>query len=118
MTDSTPTTGSITADLREFTAERDWDQFHDPKSLLLALVGEVGELAELFQWVAVGEARESFQSGERQQRAAEEIADVATYLWLLADSLGIEIGGAVLGKLEKSRVKFPAGDFKGNAPTK
>lgn len=70
----------LTADIRAFAEERDWEQFHDPKSLILALVGEVGELAELFQWVRADQAADEFSRPERKQRAAEEISDVLVYL--------------------------------------
>lgn len=114
-----PTTlESLVQKIRSFSDERDWDQFHDPKSLVLALVGEVGELAELFQWVPADRARVLFSEGERQRRAAEEIADVATYLIRLADTLGVDLAAAVLGKLAASRERFPAERFAGEAPLK
>lgn len=117
MADTTTVETLIQA-IRSFSDERDWDQFHDPKSLVLALVGEVGELAELFQWVPADQARFQFSEGERQRRAAEEIADVATYLMRLADTLGIDLAAAVLDKLAASREKFPAERFVGEAPVK
>src|ERR1700727_2455377 len=55
--------GELRERMRQFSAERDWGQFHDPKSVLLALVGEVGELAELFQWLAAGGAQDRTGSG-------------------------------------------------------
>lgn len=117
MVDTT-TVGTLIHEIRRFSEERDWDQFHDPKSLLLALVGEVGELAELFQWVSADQARALFSEGERRRRAAEEIADVATYLIRLADTLGIDLAAAVLDKLAASRKKYPAEEYAGEAPTK
>lgn len=104
--------------VREFRDERDWAQFHDPKSLILALVGEVGELSELFQWVPAGDAAVTFSAGERQRRAAEEISDVFIYLLGLADVLGIDLLQAAQAKLAASRARFPVAEVDGVAPLK
>ena len=108
----------LTAQIREFAVERDWEKFHDPKSLILALVGEVGELAELFQWIPADGALEEFAKPERTQRAAEEIADVLTYVLRLADVLGISAGEATTAKLANSRLRFAADAVHGQAPVK
>lgn len=118
MTDANDSIAALTAEIRKFARERDWEQFHDPKSLILALVGEVGELAELFQWVPAADAVAEFSADERQQRAGEEIADVLTYLLRLADVLGIDAGQAAGSKLENSRGRFAVSDVRGTAPTK
>ncbi|GIG40693.1 nucleotide pyrophosphohydrolase [Cellulomonas phragmiteti] len=108
----------LAAAVREFSRERDWEQFHDPKSLVLALVGEVGELAELFQWVPAAQAAERFAAPDRQARAAEEMADVLVYLVRLADVLGVDLGAAARAKLADSHRRFPATDHRGVAPHK
>ncbi|MEL4356663.1 MULTISPECIES: nucleotide pyrophosphohydrolase [unclassified Luteococcus] len=100
---------------RTFIAERDWGQFHDPKSLLLALVGEVGELAELFQWTPADEAKATCSHGERQQRAGEQMSDVLIYLLALADSLGIDLMEAAHHKLTAAEDRFPVEQVKGRA---
>ncbi|TWD73142.1 NTP pyrophosphatase (non-canonical NTP hydrolase) [Kribbella amoyensis] len=104
--------------MRAFTDERDWAQFHDPKSLLLALVGEVGELAELFQWVPADQAIERAASDPLRRRAAEELADVLAYLVRLADVLDIDLAEVTRAKLADSAQRFPAGDVRGEAPDK
>lgn len=109
---------ALTEDIREFAKERDWEQFHDPKSLILALTGEVGELAELFQWVKADDAVERFREPARKQRAAEEISDVLTYLLRLADVLEIDISTAARAKLQDSRRRFVPEVFSGLAPRK
>jgi dCTP diphosphatase len=109
---------ALTAEIREFARERDWEKFHDPKSVLLALVGEVGELAELFQWVPAADAVEVFTDPKRRQRAGEEISDVLIYLLRLADVLGVDVSDAVAAKLESSRQRFGAHDVAGRAPAK
>jgi len=108
----------LTAHIREFAVERDWEKFHDPKSLILALVGEVGELAELFQWIPAEGALEEFAEPERKQRAAEEISDVLIYLLRLADVLGVDLSHAAPAKLEDSRRRFEARTSSGVAPVK
>ena len=108
----------LTRLVREFSAERDWMQFNDPKSLVLALVGEVGEVAELFQWIPADRAATEFGPDGRQQRAAEELADVLVYLVRLADVLGIDLGAAARAKLADSHRRFPADTLRGVAPHK
>ena len=108
----------LTAAVRTFSQERDWEQFHDPKSLVLALVGEVGELAELFQWVPADSAAQRFAAPDRRARAAEEMADVLVYLVRLADVLGVDLGEAARAKRADSHRRFPAGEVRGVAPDK
>ena len=108
----------LTERIREFSRERDWEKFHDPKSLILALIGEVGELAELFQWIPADSALEHFADEKRQQRAAEEISDVLIYLLRLADVLGIDVGPEAHAKLSDSARRFEASSVHGTAPEK
>ena len=108
----------LTRLVREFSTERDWQQFHDPKSVILALVGEVGELAELFQWVPAHEAVERFSSPDRHARVSEEMADVLVYLVCLADVLGVDLGEAARAKLADSHRRFAADEVRGVAPDK
>lgn len=103
---------------RRFTTERDWAQFHDPKSLILALTGEVGELAELFQWVPAGEAKAIFEATDRKQRAAEEMSDVLIYLIALAQALDIDLVRAAHEKLSAAEDRFPVKEFSSRAPFK
>ena len=103
---------------REFTRERDWEQFHDPRSLILALVGEVGELAELFQWPDPRIEVAADMSSELNRRAAEEISDVLLYLIRLADVLNIDPLKSAQEKLNAAEKRFPAEEFKGFAPDK
>ena len=103
---------------REFTHERDWQQFHDPRSLILALVGEVGELAELFQWPGSQIADAADSDSELNRRASEEIADVLLYLVRLSDILSIDLLDVAHKKLSAAEQRFPAHDFKGLAPDK
>ncbi len=94
--------------MRLFTAERDWSGFHDPKSVLLALVGEVGELAELFQWLPSADAAKLGKADPLQTRAGEEMSDVLLYLVLLADVLDIDLAAAANAKLTQAALRYPA----------
>jgi len=104
--------------MRRFARDRDWGRFHDPKSVLLALVGEVGELAELFQWLPAEQASDMAHSEPLRTRAGEEMADVLLYLVLLADGLGIDLGAAAQAKLTDSERRFPVGPATARAPVK
>lgn len=110
--------GTLQADVRSFRDERDWAQFHDPKSLILAMVGEVGELAELFQWVPADEAATIFNEGSKKQRASEEMSDVLIYLLGLAEVLEVDVLAAAREKLAAARQRFPAAELRGVAPEK
>src|ERR1700728_4508553 len=96
--------------MRRFAEDRDWGQFHDPKSVLLALVGEVGELAELFQWLPAAQARSLAQSEPLRTRAGEEMSDVLLYLVLLADVLDIDLAAAAQAKMTDSERRLPVSD--------
>ena len=93
--------------LRDFAQARDWEQFHSPKNLAMALAVEAAELVEHFQWLTEAQSR----SPETVDRAAvaTEIADVQIYLVMLADKLGIDIEQAVMDKISANATKYPAG---------
>lgn len=103
----------IMATLRAFARERDWERFHSPKNLAMALSVEAAELLEHFQWITEAESRE-LGLDERAQ-VAEEIADVQIYLMTLADKLGIDLVASVDSKIEKNRAHYPAGEVRGSA---
>ncbi|CAN6479522.1 unnamed protein product [Victoria cruziana] len=93
--------------LEEFASARDWDQFHSPRNLLLAMVGEVGELSEIFQWK--GEVARGLPNWEERDKEhlGEELSDVLLYLIRLADICGVDLGDAVTKKLIKNAIKYP-----------
>jgi NTP pyrophosphatase (non-canonical NTP hydrolase) len=103
----------LKAALRTFADERDWDQFHSPKNLSMALSVEVAELLEHFQWLTEGESREL--TANVAEQVADEIADIQIYLVRLADKLGIDIEAAVARKLVLNRRKYPADEVRGDA---
>lgn len=102
--------------MRIFTRDRDWEQFHDPKSLALALVGEVGELAELLQWLPAERAAELADQEPLNFRLGEELSDILIYLVRLADVCGVDLPVAVDAKMVAAERRFGTGDFRGRAP--
>jgi dCTP diphosphatase len=107
------TLASLTDALRRFAAARDWQQFHTPKNLAMALAVEAAELLEHFQWLTPGE---SARLDARRKRAVEdEIADVLLYLTRLADVLDIDALAAAHRKMRVNARKYPVRRAKGNA---
>ncbi len=99
--------------LRAFAEERDWDQFHSPKNLAMALAGEAGELLENFQWLTEEQSRRP--SPEVLAAAGEEIADVLLYLIRLSDKLGIDPVAAADRKMIANAAKYPVDKARGTA---
>jgi dCTP diphosphatase len=111
-------TNEVIERFRRFSTDRDWSQFHDPKSLVLALVGEVGELAELFQWLPADRAKALAADEPLRTRVGEEIGDVLVYLLALADALGVDAVAAAVGKIDTAEGRYPSAEFRGRAPDK
>jgi NTP pyrophosphatase (non-canonical NTP hydrolase) len=104
---------SLREQLQDFAAERDWDQFHSPKNLAMALSAEAGELLEVFQWLTDEQSRRL--PPEALAAADEEIADVLLYLVRLGDKLGIDPIDAARRKLLANAARYPADKARGNA---
>ena len=101
--------------IADFARERDWDQFHTPRNILLALVGEVGELAECFQWKGdVARGLPAFSESEKIH-VGEELADVLIYTVRLADVCGISLGECVPRKIDMNARKYPADRARGRS---
>jgi NTP pyrophosphatase (non-canonical NTP hydrolase) len=99
--------------LRQFASERDWDRFHSPKNLSMALIAEAAELVEHFQWLT---ERESSALPDRKLREVEtELADILIYLIRLADKLGVDLAEAAHRKITVNERKYPAAKAKGTA---
>lgn len=99
--------------LLEFARERDWEQFHSPKNLSMALAVEAAELLEIFQWQTEQQSRDGDQS--TRARAAEELADILLYALLLCDKLDIDLLEAARAKLIRNAEKYPADRVRGSA---
>lgn len=104
---------SVRKRLREFAAVRDWDQFHSPKNLSMALSVEASELVECFQWLT--EEQSYSLNAEQLTAVTDEIADVQLYLIRLADKIGVDIGVAIEQKIKKNEAKYPAEKVKGSS---
>jgi len=100
-------------DIKAFAAERDWEQFHSPKNLAMALTSEIGELVEHFQWLT--EEQSSNLSVEKVAEVAAELADIQIYLLMLSSKLGINLPVSVQSKIEINKEKYPAAKVKGSA---
>ena len=97
----------------EFARQRDWDQFHSPKNLAMALIVEAAELVEQFQWLKQSESREL--SGEKKQAVEEELADILVYLVRIADQLDIDLLAAARRKIESNAAKYPVDKVRGSS---
>ncbi len=104
---------ALTAAVRQFADERDWDQFHSPKNLSMALIVEAGELVEHFQWLTQAQSRQP--DAKQQQAIALEMADVLIYLVRLADQLDIDLLTAARKKIAINAAKYPVELAKGRA---
>ena len=114
MPDTTTTVAELRRLLAEFVAEREWQKYHDPKNLSMAIAIETAELMEHFQWARNEELPELLADSDRRQEIAEEIADIACFLLSLANALNLDLSETIKMKLEKNRAKYPADQFRGN----
>ena len=97
---------ALKAEIRAFADARDWEQFHTPKNLSMAVAGEAGELVAEFQWLTAQESERSELSAEKLSDIELEIADVAIYLLRLTDALKIDLAAAIRRKLEINESRF------------
>ena len=110
MTDSID---ALNERLLQFARARDWEQFHSPKNLSMALSGEAGELLEHFQWLT--EAQSHTLSDEKREAVAHEMADILIYLIRLSERLNIDLLEAAYAKIAINEKRYPAGKVKGDA---
>ncbi len=121
--DSNDSISCFREQLRQFANDRDWNQFHTPKNLSMALTGEVGELMELMQWRTDEEILRcagvsdggSAKDPVLAEALGDEVADVFLYLLRLSDILGLDIGRCASEKIRKNALKYPVDLAKGNA---
>lgn len=102
---------SMVEKIKKFRDERDWMQFHDPKNMAVSIIIEASELLEHFQWKTKDEVEKYIS--ENKNEVQEEIADIALYLFELADNLGIDLIDAMSKKLTKNALKYPADKARG-----
>lgn len=99
---------------RQFVKEREWDKYHCPKNVSMALIKEASELGEHFQWLTEEESFEVKNNEVKYQEVKDEMGDVVAYLTRLADLLDIDLEQAFWDKSKKNEMKYPANESKGN----
>jgi dCTP diphosphatase len=124
MTDNETTVAALRQQVARFVAERDWDQFHSPKNLVMSLAIEVAELMEHFQWISTEQSRAVGTEATKRIAVSEELADVLSYTLALANALQIDLSAALEDKMRKNALKYPVQTFRGrfgmddlNSPT-
>ncbi len=111
-TDDSTTLACLKTTVQQFVAERDWQQFHSPKNISMALSVEAAELMEIFQWVEPSVSRDIDTMGKRQE-VEEELCDVMCYCVAMANELDIDIASSFAAKMQKNRTKYPAEEYRG-----
>ena len=103
---------SLAAELRAFALARDWEQYHTPKNLAMALAGEAGELIACFQWLTPAESGQAMHDPGKAAEIESELADVLSYLIQLADVLGVDLAAAGRSKIQVNEKRFPHGSSR------
>lgn len=103
----------IKMELRQFANDRDWDQFHSPKNLSMALIAEAAELVEHFQWLTEEQSKSLKQ--DQLEKVKEELADIQIYLIRIADKLNVDLIEAVGNKIEVNAKKYPPNKVRGSS---
>jgi len=112
-TDAETPVAELRENMRRFVEERNWQSFHAPKNICMALAVEVAELMEHFQWLTIEESRDVAHQPEKLAAVSEEIADVFGYTLALANELGIDIATTVRKKMVKNAIKYPVEQYRG-----
>ena len=99
----------------EFSSKRNWDKYHSPKNLSMALSVEASELVEIFQWLNDRDIESKMNDADFTESVGEEIADIFLYLLRLSEKMNINIEAAVISKIEKNKIKYPVELSKNNA---
>ena len=100
---------------RKFVKDREWDSFHTPKNLSMALAGEAGELVEIFQWLTPEESFEVMKDSKTALQIRHELADILYYTLRIADRLDVDLEKSMLEKLKQNAKRYPVKLSKGNA---
>jgi len=105
----------VASDIMQFAVDRDWNQFHSTRNLVLALVGEVGELAELVQWRTDVGVESLVESEEGRKAFEDELSDIAIYLIRLSQQNDVDLAKAIKSKLADNATRYPIETSRGNA---
>ncbi len=115
LNDATTTVGELKARALAFARERDWEQFHAPKNLAMALAAETGELMEHFLWDTPEASRGKTDDPDRRAKIEEELADVVIYALEFANMTGIDVAAAIERKMERNALKYPVAKARGRS---
>src|SRR5580692_3450962 len=115
MTDAMTTFAETKARVLAFARERDWEQFHAPKNLSMALAAEAGELMEHFLWATPEESRAVALDPAKKARIAEELADVVIYALEFANATGLDVAASIEAKIAANARKYPADKARGRS---
>ena len=115
LTDSATTIADLKARVLAFVRERDWEQFHTPKNLSMALAAESGELMEHFLWATADQSRALANEPVRRAKIADELADVVIYALEFANMTGLDVAGAIEAKMAANAKKYPVEKARGRA---
>ena len=113
MSDQTTTMSVLRDEVRRFVDEREWNAFHDPKNLSMAIATEAAELMEHFRWLTNDQAREIRGSASDMQMIREELADIMCFALSFANALEIDVTTALREKMVKNAQKYPVEKFRG-----
>jgi len=111
--DETTNLAELRGRVQKFVDERDWGKYHNPKDVAISIAIEAAELMEHFQWARESEVEEIMEDQGKAAEIADELADVMIYCLSFANALGIDVARAVIEKIEKNKIKYPAGQVKG-----
>ncbi len=111
--DEDTTVGELRREIAAFVRERDWDQFHDPKNLSMAIATEAAELMEHFRWIKNDPSRDLVNDATARQAIGEELADIMAFALAFANATKIDISSTLREKLAKNTRKYPANEYKG-----
>lgn len=113
--DNETTIGALKQRVQSFARERDWEQFHAPKNLSMALAAEAAELMEHFLWVEPAASSERAREPKRRKDIEDELADIVIYAMEFANMTGIDLSSAIQAKMEANALKYPVEKAKGRA---
>jgi NTP pyrophosphatase (non-canonical NTP hydrolase) len=113
MSDQETTVAQLRQIVAQFVDARDWQQFHSPKNLSMALAIEAAELMEHFQWITTDASRRVGENPEKLAAVGEELADVLCYALAIANELQVDVSDAMRRKMVKNAIKYPADEYRG-----
>jgi dCTP diphosphatase len=111
--DATTTVAELRAGMARFVSEREWEKFHSPKNLAMALAAEAAELMEHFLWIDNDASRAVIDDPARREEVADELADVAGVVFALCNALGMDLSDVVARKMAKNVLKYPVEKCRG-----